>query len=105
MSRHHRRLLRRLTAALATVTTERDEVRAAMEEREMDMHQRVRAGYDRTIADSWRAEVVRAVAAERDACAARCDALRAEHAAALDAARREGALVESNARPARRSVA
>jgi len=76
--------VRRLTAALATVTAERDALRSAAEEREMDMHQRIRAGYDRTIADSWRAEVVRAVAAERDV-------LRAEHAVALATARREGA--------------
>lgn len=31
----------------------------ALEEREADVHARVRAGYDRTIADTWRAEVER----------------------------------------------
>ena len=69
-------LLRVLGGGLATATDERDEaraeverLRAALEEREHDMHLRIRAGYDRTIADSWRAEVERAVAAEREACA------------------------------------
>ena len=37
-------------------------LRAAAEEREADMHARIRAGYDKTVADAWRAEV-----AKRDA--------------------------------------
>lgn len=40
--------------------------RAALEEREYDMHLRVRAGYDKTVADCWRAEVTK-VTQERDA--------------------------------------
>jgi hypothetical protein len=39
---------------------------AAIEEREEDMHARIRAGYDKTIADSWRAK-----AAEQNAELAR----------------------------------
>ena len=34
----------------------------ALDEREADMHMRIRAGYDKTVADAWRAEV-----AKRDA--------------------------------------
>jgi len=37
-------------------------LRAAAEEREADMHMRIRAGYDKAVADAWRAEV-----AKRDA--------------------------------------
>ena len=35
---------------------------ALVDEREGDMHARIRAGYDKTVADAWRAEV-----AKRDA--------------------------------------
>ena len=45
-------------------------LRAAAEEREADMHARIRAGYDKTVADAWRAEV-----AKRDAEIARLRAL------------------------------
>lgn len=45
------------------------EARAKLEEREADMHARIRAGYDRTVADAWRAKVAD-VEAERDAQAA-----------------------------------
>lgn len=44
-------------------------LRAAAEEREADMHARIRAGYDKTVADAWRAEV-----AKRDAEIARLTA-------------------------------
>ena len=37
-------------------------LRALVDEREGDMHARIRAGYDKTVADAWRAEV-----AKRDA--------------------------------------
>ena len=37
-------------------------LRALVDEREADMHARIRAGYDKTVADAWRAEV-----AKRDA--------------------------------------
>lgn len=33
------------------------EIVALIRERECEMHQRVRLGYDKTVADSWRAEV------------------------------------------------
>lgn len=59
--------VRRLTAALATVTTERDEAVARAESAESAFAD---------VQVQWRAEMVR---------------LRAEHASALDAARREGA--------------
>jgi len=49
---------------------ERDAALVRLEEREHDMHLRVRAGYDKTIADTWRAEVAKVTAraekAERD---------------------------------------
>ena len=41
----------------------------ALDEREADMHMRIRAGYDKTVADAWRAEV-----AKRDAEIARLTA-------------------------------
>lgn len=49
-------------------------LRVAVEEREADMHMRIRAGYDKAVADAWRAEV-----AKRDSEIAR---LTAELAAA-----------------------
>ena len=54
---------------LARVTAERDALREALEEREGDMHMRIRAGYDRTVADLWRAKVAE-VEKERDAARA-----------------------------------
>lgn len=41
-------------------------LRSALDEREGDMHMRIRADYDRTVADLWRAKVAE-VEAERDA--------------------------------------
>lgn len=38
---------------------------AALEEREADMHARIRAGYDKTVADLWRAKLAE-VEAQRD---------------------------------------
>lgn len=56
----------------ACIICERDALKAraaeleeALEEREADMHLRIRAGYDKTVADAWRAEVAK-VTAERD---------------------------------------
>ena len=43
-----------------------ERLRAEVEEREADMHARIRSGYDRTVADAWRAKVAE-VEAERDA--------------------------------------
>lgn len=62
---------------------------SALEEREGDMHARIRAGYDSTVADAWRAEVAR-VAAERDAAEQRAQRAEAEAARlreVVDAAR------------------
>ena len=46
-----------LAARLAQAERERDALKAALEEREHDMHMRIRAGYDKTVADCWRARV------------------------------------------------
>jgi len=54
-----------------------DEAREALEEREADMHTRIRAGYDRTIADAWRAEVAK-VEDQRNALRSEVDKLRHE---------------------------
>lgn len=61
-----------LLAEVSRLTTERNEalaecdrLRVALDEREGDMHVRIRAGYDKTVADSWRAEVER-LTRERD---------------------------------------
>jgi len=54
-----------LTAARAEIASAReqlDRLRSALDEREGDMHMRIRAGYDKTVADTWRAAV-----AKRDA--------------------------------------
>jgi len=45
-----------------------EELEAALEETEHDMHMRIRASYDKTIADSWKAALAK-VEAERDALA------------------------------------
>ncbi len=55
----------------------------ALDEREADMHMRIRAGYDKTVADAWRAEV-----AKRDAEIARLTAeLAAARAVTVDVCR------------------
>jgi len=77
--------MERLRAAVRDTTTidamasEVDRLREALDEREGDMHMRIRAGYDRTIADSWRAKVAE-VERERDEAIARAE--RAEAALA-----------------------
>lgn len=43
----------------AELVKERDEARAQLDEREADMHMRIRLGYDKTVADAWRAENAR----------------------------------------------
>lgn len=53
-------------------------LRKQLEEREADMHRRIRAGYDRTIADSWRAELARKDA-EIERLTAELDRLRHEN--------------------------
>lgn len=41
--------------AVVSMIGENESLRKALEEREADMHNRIRAGYDKTVADSWRA--------------------------------------------------
>lgn len=48
---------------------ERDSARQTLDEREADMHARIRADYDKTVADCWRAKVAE-VERERDAARA-----------------------------------
>lgn len=54
-----------------------DEAREALEESEADMHSRIRAGYDRTIADAWRKKVEE-VEGQRNALRSEVDKLRSE---------------------------
>lgn len=68
--------LDRLADDYNAMRRERDEARAALDEREADMHARIRAGYDRTVADSWRAKVAE-VEAERDTALRERDEARA----------------------------
>lgn len=58
------------TAELEALRARVAELEGAAEEREADMHMRIRADYDRTVADSWRAANAR-VTAERDQALAR----------------------------------
>ena len=58
-----------LDAARAEVAALTDQVEALtrkLEERDADVHSRIRAGYDKTVADCWRAKVAE-VERERDA--------------------------------------
>lgn len=70
--REHEALSETAQKALAHVEAERDKARAAQEESEHQMHLRIRSGYDKTIADSWRAKVAE-VERERDELKARLD--------------------------------
>ena len=54
-----RELVPALAAALRAAHEENARLREALEEREGDMHLRIRAGYDKTVADSWRQENTR----------------------------------------------
>jgi DNA repair exonuclease SbcCD ATPase subunit len=54
-----------------------DEAREALEEQEADMHARIRAGYDRTVADAWRKKVEE-VEDQRNALRSEVDKLRHE---------------------------
>lgn len=58
---------------VSVLLRQRDEARAVQEESEHQMHLRIRSGYDKTIADSWRAKVAE-VEAERDAAVAKATA-------------------------------
>ena len=51
--------IRNAAPAIAAMADECERLRATTEEREADMHQRIRLGYDKTVADAWRAEVVK----------------------------------------------
>ncbi len=54
---HYMDEARRWKARYEAAEQEVKHIKAAMEESEHAMHMRIRAGYDKTIADSWRAEV------------------------------------------------
>jgi hypothetical protein len=69
--------LGRLADDYNAIRRERDELRERLEEREVDMHARIRAGYDSTIAHAWRAALAK-VEAERDKALSDLDALRVE---------------------------
>ncbi len=43
--------------ATASARAEVERMKKALEEREADMHDRIRKGYDKTVADCWRAKV------------------------------------------------
>jgi len=55
-----------------------DRLRTALEEREADMHMRIRQGYDKTVADCWRAKVALLEKALEDAPCAWLPELRHE---------------------------
>lgn len=61
--------------ALPAALDEIERLRGELDEREADMHARIRAGYDRTVADSWRAKVGE-VERERDEARAEVERLR-----------------------------
>ena len=63
-----------LVEAVRLLVEERDALAARLDEREGDMHARIRAEYDRTIADTWRAANAR-IADERDEARAQLAAL------------------------------
>ncbi len=56
----------------------RVEAEAALDERDCDVHARIRAGYDTTVADLWRAKVAK-VESERDALKAKLAAAESAH--------------------------
>ncbi len=56
---------RRAAAEIRTLRSKLAQAQQALEESEHAMHLRIRAGYDRTIADSWRSRLAE-VEAERD---------------------------------------
>lgn len=75
-------LVDEVVAAVRRLKTDLDETRKALDEREGDMHMRIRAGYDRTIADSWRAKAAE-TERERDAARAERDLAKALHDVAV----------------------
>ena len=67
-----------------------EQLRAAQEESEHQMHMRIRSGYDKTIADSWRAHAAK-IEAERDEAKAERDKAQA---ALIDSALIQAKLLE-----------
>lgn len=53
------RALSKAQARIATLEADVARLREALNERESDMHIRIRQDYDKTVADCWRAEVAR----------------------------------------------
>jgi len=74
-----------IASSIRAVVSERDALRARLDEREADMHARIRVGYDATVADCWRAAIAK-VEAERDALRAEVARLRAAAIRAITAA-------------------
>ena len=83
-----RHLRQRIDAALAEPVSEC----ARCEETEHAMHLRIRAGYDKTIADSWRAKVAE-VERERDEAQAELDFIKSEYGGADNEALTQDALL------------
>lgn len=81
--------LRAALDELERLRAERAALLAAAEERDCDMHARIRAGYDATIADSWRAKVAE-VEVERDDARAEVERLRGDRDEAFDRGRAVG---------------
>lgn len=79
------------------------EARAALEESEHSMHLRIRAGYDRTVADSWRKKVAE-VEAERNEARAEVARREREHSALLETAQKALASTEAERDEARTEV-
>ena len=81
--------LRAALDELERLRAERAALLAAAEERDCDMHARIRLGYDATIADAWRAKVAE-VEVERDDACAEVERLRGERDKAFDRGRAVG---------------
>jgi hypothetical protein len=68
-------------AAVPALVVEVRRLRDALNEKEGDMHLRIRQGYDKTVADSWRSHCAR-IEQERDAARVQVERLNVECASA-----------------------